>query len=481
MHFITEWFGTSLKEDDGILIEQDITLYAQWRPLNSYSISYNANGGEGFIDTVYRYEDESSIIANASNLSRKGYVFVGWNTANDGSGTGYEPSASYSENLDLMLYAQWDIVKYSIQYDLNGGTIIEGSNPIEYTVETDTFTLLNPEKEGFKFLGWEDLDMQDKTFEEMVSITKGSAGNRSFKAQWQQLKKCTIVFDSNGADYGLVPASLSVWEGEQFRVPLCDSLAKDDYLFQAWNDKQDGSGTFYWEFQLSSVDKDVTLYAVWLESPLIYTYLEESNSYSVELKGGSYFQFENNINIPSEYKGKPITHISDGGFCNRDIYNRITIPLSVTHIGNYAFIHSDNWICVIEIPASVKSIGSNAFSSRRYVQEIVIPSSVTTIGDRAFSNCTSLRRIELSSCLTSIEDELFAGCYSLTSIVIPSSVTRIGKSVFVECSSLSDIRYDGSMSDWKTKISKDSTWNYHYGNCIIHCTDGDVFVESCEP
>ncbi len=89
-----------------------------------------------------------------------------------------------------------------------------------------------------------------------------------------------------------------------------------------------------------------------------------------------------------------------------------TIPNTVTHIGEAAFLDSD--ITSIEIPNGVKGIGNDAFN-RSSLKEVSIPQSVTKIGTCAFYNC------------------------NLGSVVIPNSVISIGDYSFSMCSSLKTI------------------------------------------
>jgi hypothetical protein len=70
---------------------------------------------------------------------------------------------------------------------------------------------------------------------------------------------------------------------------------------------------------------------------------------------------------------------------------------------------------------------------------ITIPSSVTSIGDWAFSECLYLTSITIPSSVTRIGDRAFSDCISLTSITIPSSVTWIGDYAFYDCSGLTSI------------------------------------------
>ena len=88
------------------------------------------------------------------------------------------------------------------------------------------------------------------------------------------------------------------------------------------------------------------------------------------------------------------------------------------------------------IPSSVTSIGSHAFSGCSALTSINIPSSVTSIGYYAFSGCRALTSINIPSSVTSIGSNAFSGCRALTSINIPSSVTSIGSNAFSGCDAL---------------------------------------------
>ena len=107
----------------------------------------------------------------------------------------------------------------------------------------------------------------------------------------------------------------------------------------------------------------------------------------------------------------------------------ITIPNSVTSIGNYAF-YCCRSLTSITIPNSVTSIGGAAFYSCSGLTSITIPNSVTSIGDEAFCHCTQLTSITIPNSVTSIGASAFCNCSGLTSITIPNSVTSIGDYAF---------------------------------------------------
>ena len=171
----------------------------------------------------------------------------------------------------------------------------------------------------------------------------------------------------------------------------------------------------------------------------------------------------------------------------------ITIPNSVTSIGNYAFGGCS--ITSITIPDSVTSIGDHAFYECSSLTSITIPNSVTSIVDQAFLGCTSLTSINIPNSVTSIGNGAFYGCSSLisitipssvtslgkhafshcalTSITIPNSVTSIGKYAFNNCKSLGVITYHGTKEQWE-KTNLDKEWRTGSAVKSIHCTDGDV-------
>ena len=102
----------------------------------------------------------------------------------------------------------------------------------------------------------------------------------------------------------------------------------------------------------------------------------------------------------------------------------VTIPNSVTNIGNYAFTDCDS-LTSLTIPGSVKSIGYYAFSGCESLTSVTIPSSIKIINSSMFDDCSSLTSVTIPDSVTTIKGGAFAGCSSLKSITIPKSVTSI--------------------------------------------------------
>jgi len=116
----------------------------------------------------------------------------------------------------------------------------------------------------------------------------------------------------------------------------------------------------------------------------------------------------------------------------------VTIPSSVTNIGNGAFSDCKN-ITDITIPNGVTSIGNGAFTNCMSLTQIVIPKSVTNIGESTFEECIALTNITIPNSVTSIGKNTFANCAELTKVIIPNGVTSIGDSAFAYCTALTNV------------------------------------------
>jgi hypothetical protein len=115
----------------------------------------------------------------------------------------------------------------------------------------------------------------------------------------------------------------------------------------------------------------------------------------------------------------------------------LVIEEGITSIGADAFSYFPN-LTTIQLPASLKTIGSNAFRSTS-VSELVFPegSQLEKIDRNAFKDCTSLKTFELPDSITSIGDSAFEGCTNLIGpLDLPDSIDSIGSSAFKGCSKL---------------------------------------------
>ena len=83
---------------------------------------------------------------------------------------------------------------YSITYNLNGGTV-SASNPTSYDYATETFTLNNPTRYGYEFVGWYGEDIIGYAKEVTIS-TGETTGNKTYSAQWELNNNLQAVLDA---------------------------------------------------------------------------------------------------------------------------------------------------------------------------------------------------------------------------------------------------------------------------------------------
>ena len=177
-----------------------------------------------------------------------------------------------------------------------------------------------------------------------------------------------------------------------------------------------------------------------------------------------YIGNDTELTLPDSYNGENY-EIKNYAFYDCDSLRSVTIPGSVTSIGEWAFCSCDS-LTSVTIGNGITSIGKRAFSYCSGLTSVTIPDSVTSIGNYAFYECDSLTSVVIGDRVTSIGDYAFYYCDSLTSVVIPDSVTRIGDYAFYGCRSLMSIKYRGTEAQWNT-ISKGYSWNYNTGNYTI--------------
>ena len=84
----------------------------------------------------------------------------------------------------------------------------------------------------------------------------------------------------------------------------------------------------------------------------------------------------------------------------------------------------------------VKEVGFYAFEAKHNVTSVTIPETVTLIGEGAFMDCNSLQSVNIPEAVKGIDRGAFVGCASLTDITIPSAVTYIQEEAFTGCMSL---------------------------------------------
>ena len=427
-----------------------VSTTATWEVIN-YSITYDFAIAESSksqvvdnsVNTVFLYTIEDEVSFNAP--TRAGYTFASWDVPTIAKGT-------YGNKI---IVASWNIVDYSITYNLNGGTN-HSENPLSFNVEQLPITLKDADSEDDVFNSWRSINSIDG--DKITQIT--TIGDKTVYALFGGTEGLQYSLSSDGTYY-----SISGYTG----------MLTDVVIGKRYNNKP-----------VTKISRDA---------------------------------FKNNTNIVSIKLSNPITSIGSYAFQGCTGLTSITIPDSVTSIGDSAFYDCNNlqdiyitdiaaWCNIsglnylmgygannknlylnnelaisITIPNGVMAIPASAFRGCTGLTSITIPGSVTSIGDSAFYNCNKLQDIyitdiaawcnisglnylmdygannknlylnnELAISITipngvmAIPASAFRGCTGLTSITIPGSVTSIGSSAFSDCSGLTSIVIPDSLT-----------------------------------
>ena len=247
-----------------------ITLKATWKQ-NPYAITWVVNES-GTINETPEYSKTAFLggaITAPTVTAKDGYAFGGWYTDSKFTESSKFTDGDTMPNHDVIYYAKWTLIEYTITYNLNGGTNA-GENPKTYTVESEKIMLLEPSKTGYRFDGWySDAERTNRVTE----IAKGSTGDVTLYAKWT-IKAYTVSWNANGGTLDGGNASVSaeygspVSEVKPANAPTKAATQEKEYTFAGWyTDPYNGT-----ELATDAkVTGDMTYYAHWTEADRLYT------------------------------------------------------------------------------------------------------------------------------------------------------------------------------------------------------------------
>lgn len=153
------------------------------------------------------------------------------------------------------------------------------------------------------------------------------------------------------------------------------------------------------------------------------------------------------VEIPATLGGYPVTGIKMQAFIECTSLKSVSMPESMTWIGDSAFAGCTG-LEQVEISPNLTAIGPNSFYSCNGLTSVVVPDKVTSIGSLAFF-----------------------GCLKLESITIPASVTTLDSTFVFGCTNLKKIEFKGTQAQWNA-LSIDP--RYLPVGVSIVCTDGTI-------
>ena len=261
-HALVTTYGEWIANEDGT-ITRDVTKKCTYcgyeEKVKEYQVklTYDANGGEGAIDSATGAAGESVTVAE-NVFTRNNYTFTGWNTQADGKGTAYKAGDSFTlTDEDTVLYAQWSEnapAQVKVSYDANGGTgimeSITGDVGSKIVIGQNGFS-----RSGYTFTGWNtQADGQGTAYKAGDSFTLTDKDTVLY-AQWNKL--VTVSFDLCG--HGGANISSQTFVGGNKASELT-APKEDGWVFGGWYTEKGCKYRFSFD---SAVTSDITLYAKW--------------------------------------------------------------------------------------------------------------------------------------------------------------------------------------------------------------------------
>ena len=282
----TYYYKISSVDINGIEGPQSAYAVGTTKPLVTYTVTFNTNGGIGTVPSNQTVNDGSDItLPSGTGLSKSGYIFGGWSTSQIvDMGTNYSAGSVYTVTGHITLYAIWNDANtsYTVTFNANGGS---GIAPSAQTANAGSgITLPNESglsKSGYTFGGWSTSQTIGMGTTYNTGSTYTVTGNITLFAVWNDntsINTYTVSFNANGGS-GTPPANQSVSTGSSITLPGDSGLNKNGYSFGGWSTSQTiDMGTTYNAGSTYTVTGNITLFAIWNDNTSINTYTVSFNA-----------------------------------------------------------------------------------------------------------------------------------------------------------------------------------------------------------
>lgn len=190
---------------------------------NSYTLTYDLNGGKGVIDPVNVQEETEIILPGAKQVTKSGYKFLGWSTQKGGAEVEYKVEDKIVIKENTTLYAVWG-KGYTVKFNANGGKSSKKSIKVYKGLKYGK--LPTPTRKGYTFTGW--YTAKSGGSKVTNDTTFNTNGNKTLYARWT-LTKYKITYKLAGGKNASNPATYKMNTTVSLKKP-----SKTGYTFAGW-------------------------------------------------------------------------------------------------------------------------------------------------------------------------------------------------------------------------------------------------------
>jgi uncharacterized repeat protein (TIGR02543 family) len=268
--------GTTFTGDTPV--SANITVYAQWKPYECV-VTFDKNGGNTEADPLtitVTYPATTTGGTLPGQPERENFIFTGWNTKADGSGTAFtgDTPVGILENKAITIYAQWQEKTYTISGTISksdgggasGATVKlfrEGNLVTTATTGSDGSYILTGVLSREGYIVEASLTGYSTETTAPFNMPKTDITGKDLTLE----KLCSVTFNSNG---GNPVTTQYVKSGDPVSPPT--DPARTGYTFDNWCTDQPPVTVYDFD---TLVTGDITLYAKW--NPITYKVRFNSN------------------------------------------------------------------------------------------------------------------------------------------------------------------------------------------------------------
>ncbi len=184
-----------------------------------------------------------------------------------------------------------------------------------------------------------------------------------------------------------------------------------------------------------------------INEQLLYSLDQDGNA---TITGISEYCQVTDLVIPEKIDNHPVVAIGDTAFRNTSLnFTSVEIPGTVKTIGSYAFFGQYD-LENITLGEGIESLGDTCFGDTA-IKQIAIPGSVKTIGPGVFFRCVNLETVKINEGTQTIGNNAFNGCTKLTTVYLPDSVSSLGVRCFQD-TELSEFYIPLNVKDFSANI-----------------------------
>ena len=243
-----------------------IVVISYVSPANFRAVTFNANNGSGSTSTQWVQSGVATPL-QTNPYTYTGYVFQGWNTSADGSGTAYTNLANLTTTTAISLYAQWRAgVTHTVTFDSNGGT---GTLAAQVAGQATNLNANVFSRTGYTFAGW-NTAANGSGYSYLDQTVYSFATDATLYAQWAIIiVPHSVSFYGNGATSGTTSSQTA----SSTQALTLNGFSRTGYNFLGWNTNNTAGTASYMDGQNYAFSADLSLYAIWVaQAPNVITF-----------------------------------------------------------------------------------------------------------------------------------------------------------------------------------------------------------------